>query len=266
MVKFCVIGDPHGDLKKIKKAPRDVDFYLLTGDLGKADLARKAFFDRLERKKMGLDEEEENLEEKKAIHDEVHYSTMAVLDYLADAAPVYTIEGNVMLTTASEALISTLLDGFEYFATREIVNEDPRMNIVKNVIRNLSGVRVGFLEIFVDECWVREFRPGDYDKKMKAAKKESRKAKRILDRFGKVDILICHQPPYGFLDKISGQYGAPKEWVGKHAGSKVILDYVKKHQPRYVFCGHIHEGEGHVKIGKSEVFNLGVGSHKVVSF
>ena len=79
-----------------------------------------------------------------------------------------------------------------------------------------------------------------------------------------MDILICHQPPYGFLDKVSGKYGAPKKWVGKHAGSKVILNYIKKYQPKYVFCGHIHEGEGKVKIGKTEVYNLGVAGHKII--
>ncbi len=66
------------------------------------------------------------------------------------------------------------------------------------------------------------------------------------------------------MDKVSNEFGAPKDWWGKHAGSKVILDYVKKYQPRYVFCGHIHEGEGRVRIRESEVFNLGVGGNKVV--
>ncbi len=34
MVKFCAVGDPHGDLKKIGRVSKDVDFYLVTGDLG----------------------------------------------------------------------------------------------------------------------------------------------------------------------------------------------------------------------------------------
>jgi len=59
---------------------------------------------------------------------------------------------------------------------------------------------------------------------------------------------------------------APKSWRGKHAGSKVILDYLRKKQPLYSFCGHIHEGEGMKKIGKTEVYNLGVGGYKIVEF
>ncbi|MBS3087604.1 metallophosphoesterase [Candidatus Pacearchaeota archaeon] len=258
MVKFCAVGDPHGDLKRIRKVSKNVDFYLVTGDLGRANLARNIFFENIKRSKKGLAEKEVGVKEKKKIHDEIHYSTLGVLRYLANVAPVYSIQGNVGITTIVEARERSEEDGFKHLATRKVIDDNSKMHLVKNVIRNLGGVRVGFLEYFVDECWVREFASRDKEK-MKVARKESLKAKKILERFGKVDILVCHQPPYGFLDKISGEYGAPKGWHGKHAGSRVILDYIRKHQPRFVFCGHIHEGEGKIKIGKSEVFNLGVG-------
>ena len=122
---------------------------------------------------------------------------------------------------------------------------------VRNRIRNSSGLRIGFLEYFNDSCWYKEYNNKD-KKKIAKAKKETAKAKRILGNFKKVDILVCHQPPYGYLDK-TNHPSAPKEWKGKHAGSKVILHYIKKYQPKYVFCGHIHESEGKVKIGKTEV-------------
>lgn len=252
MTRFCVIGDPHGDLKKIRRVPKNVDFYLITGDLGKVDLARKIVFENIERRKNGLPELEVDEKIKEKICDEVYFSTLGVLKYLAKYAPVYTIQGNVGLTTASKATKSIC----------KVMSENSKMHLAKNVIRILDGTRVGFLEYFLDECWVKEFKPGNYKEKMKRAKLESKKAKMILKRFGKVDILVCHQPPYGFLDKVGS--GAPKGWVGKHAGSKVILKYIKKFKPQYVFCGHIHEGEGKVKVGKSEVFNLGIGENFVV--
>ena len=40
---------------------------------------------------------------------------------------------------------------------------------------------------------------------------------------------------------------------------------IKKHQPKYVFCGHIHEAEGKAKIGKTEIYNLGVAGHKIIN-
>jgi len=261
-MKICAIGDPHGNLKKIRKVSKNVDFYLVTGDLGKADLAREIYFENIERMKRGLPEEKIETKEKKKIHDEIHSSTLNILGYLSGFAPVYTIEGNVGITTIREARERSEEDGFENLATRKFIDDDSRVHLVKNVLRVLGGLRVGFLEYFVDECWVREFAPGDL-KKMKTAKKDSEKARRVLERFEKVDILICHQPPFGFLDKVSWSE-APKNWKGRHAGSEVILDYIRRFQPRFVFCGHIHEGEGCVRIGKSEVFNLGVAGSKVV--
>lgn len=61
-------------------------------------------------------------------------------------------------------------------------------------------------------------------------------------------ILITHNPPYGVLDKA---------YDGKHVGSKILLKAIKKHQPKIVLCGHIHESKGKKKIGKTPVYNLG---------
>ncbi len=134
--------------------------------------------------------------------------------------------------------------------------------MTRNRIRNINGIRIGFLDYFFDICWQKEYNNKDPER-IKRAKKQTEKAKEILKNFGKVDILVCHQPPFGYLDQ-TNHPSAPKEWKGKHAGSKVILDYVKKHQPKYVFCGHIHEAEGKTKIGKSEIYNLGVAGHKII--
>ena len=80
----------------------------------------------------------------------------------------------------------------------------------------------------------------------------------ILHGFHKVE------PPYGYLDE-TNHPSAPKEWKGKHAGSKVIFDYVKKYQPKYVLCGHIHESEGKAKIGKTQIYNLGIAGYEVLN-
>jgi Icc-related predicted phosphoesterase len=118
------------------------------------------------------------------------------------------------------------------------------------------------LEYFNDTCWFKEYNNKD-GKMIKKSKKETAKAKQILRNFGSIDILVCHQPPYGFLDQ-TNHPSAPKEWKGKHAGSKVILNYIKEYQPKYVFCGHIHEAEGKIKIGKTEIYNLGIAGHKII--
>ena len=62
--------------------------------------------------------------------------------------------------------------------------------------------------------------------------------------------LVVHFPPYGTqLDQV-----AP----GRHAGSKVLRAWVEREQPRYLFCGHIHECGGKSdRLGATQCFNVG---------
>ena len=268
-MKILVIGDPHGDLKKIKKIPiNDVGSILVVGDLGKATLARKRAFENSDRIKKGLLKLKEDGKFSKSVYKEVYDSTLEVANYLSKLVPTYSILGNIGVNMVKNYEVRK--DEMKYkiklpYLGREL-KKIKSFDVVKNRLRVLDDLRVGFLEYFIDTCWVKEFKPGNYEKSMKSAKKQTDKAKRILRNFKNLDVLICHQPPYGYLDKVTGKYGAPKFYQGKHAGSKVILDYIKKHQPKYVFCGHIHEGEGKAKIGKSEIYNLGIAGHKIVNF
>jgi Icc-related predicted phosphoesterase len=263
-MKLLAIGDAHGNLEKIKEISlKDVDLILLTGDLGKADLARKKFFENIERKKQGLPELEETLKDAKAMHYEIHNSTIALLKYLSKHARVYAIEGNVGIPIKSEVKKLNKNFGINLPCTMDKISLMNKVNIVKNRLRVFDGLRVGFLDYFMDVSWMKDFKPSDYKKRMKNAKKDTEKARKVLKRFGKLDILVCHQPPYGILDRVSF-LGAPKHWQGKHAGSKAILEYIKKYQPKYVFCGHIHESKGMKKIGRTEVYNLGVAGWKAV--
>jgi Icc-related predicted phosphoesterase len=62
--------------------------------------------------------------------------------------------------------------------------------------------------------------------------------------------LVVHFPPYGTqLDQV-----AP----GRHAGSRVLREWVEREQPRYLFCGHIHECGGKSdRLGATQCFNVG---------
>ena len=162
-----------------------------------------------------------------------------------------------------DLLMGQLKYGIKFHCTKCQIDKMDNIYLVKNRLRVLNGFRVGFLEHFVDYDLAKE-QSGD-KKRIAKAKKDSEKAKRVLKGFGKnLDILLCHAPPYGCLDTVSGKYGAPKRFWGKHVGSRIILDYIKKNQPRYVFCGHIHEAKGKKKIGETEVYNLGVSGDYVL--
>jgi len=264
-MKILAIGDPHGDLKKIKKIPlKGVDLILITGDLGKADLARKRCFENIMRKKEGLLELEKDARYAKKSWNEIYYSTISILKYLSEYVPVYTLLGNIGMSMIYDSKVKKEEKkyGIKLPSLRQGMNKIKDFYLVRNVVRNFGSLRIGFLESFMDNCWVKEFDEKD-KKRIKSARRETEKAERVLRNFKKVDILVCHQPPYGILDRMTNKNG-PKSWYGKHAGSKVILNYIKREQPKYVFCGHIHEGEGMKKIGKTEIYNLGVAGHKII--
>lgn len=63
-------------------------------------------------------------------------------------------------------------------------------------------------------------------------------------------VLICHAPPHGTaLDRVHD---------GLHAGSRSVREFVDRHQPEYLFCGHIHEAEGaQIEIGNTKAINVG---------
>ncbi len=73
-----------------------------------------------------------------------------------------------------------------------------------------------------------------------------------LQKFAGLDplVLICHAPPKGTkLDRAS---------EGKHFGSQAVRDFLDRHQPRYFYCGHIHEAAGvEDTLGRTHAWNVG---------
>ena len=63
------------------------------------------------------------------------------------------------------------------------------------------------------------------------------------------NILVSHQPP---VNTVNDELGS-----GKHVGSKIIREFIEWLQPLVVFTGHIHEGVGIDKIGKTRIINPG---------
>jgi len=70
------------------------------------------------------------------------------------------------------------------------------------------------------------------------------------DLFDHLDVLISHVPPHGFQDTV---------FLGKHAGSKTILEFVEKWKPRLVLCGHIHENPGFSRTDNTLIVNCSMG-------
>lgn len=264
MVKILAIGDPHGS-DKIKKIPISrikPDLILIPGDLGKADLAREFFFKNIERQNKGLEKEKPSKAFEKKMYLERYKTSLGVVRYLSKFAPTYTIFGNADYYNYDVRKLAKKIGMNLPFMYNDL-NSIKNVRVINNIIANFDGLRIGGLEMFKDINWIRDFKPKDYQKQMKKAKKGTSKAKRILRGFKGVDILLCHQPPYKILDKVG--FPAPKIWHGKYAGSIPILDFIKKQQPKLVLCGHIHENKGMKMVGKTQVYNLGCsGDYEVI--
>lgn len=85
--------------------------------------------------------------------------------------------------------------------------------------------------------------PGEYS--------ESEIARRLAAFAGlKPLILVCHCPPQGTqLDRAGEQ---------QHFGSRAVREFIDGQQPRYFFCGHIHEAEGvEERLGATIGVNVG---------
>jgi Icc-related predicted phosphoesterase len=67
------------------------------------------------------------------------------------------------------------------------------------------------------------------------------------------DVLVVHEPPRGVLDRA---------WNGAHIGSVAVRDYVQRHRPRLVVCGHVHESPGVERLGDTLVVNCTMGNDR----
>jgi len=63
-------------------------------------------------------------------------------------------------------------------------------------------------------------------------------------------VLVCHAPPHATkLDQFD---------KGSHAGSQAVREFIDQEQPKYFFCGHIHEAAGMIEnLGATQARNVG---------
>lgn len=66
------------------------------------------------------------------------------------------------------------------------------------------------------------------------------------------DVLISHSPPFGVVDQCPSMHDKSQM---VHVGCEVVRKTAEELQPKLVVCGHIHEGYGTAKIGRTHVIN-----------
>lgn len=78
------------------------------------------------------------------------------------------------------------------------------------------------------------------------------------------DIVVSHCPPFGVLDSAGRLMEHEEQEDGsigisfgpeRHIGSPGLLEYIHRHKPRLVVCGHCHEARGQQMVGETLVVN-----------
>ncbi|MFO7754272.1 MAG: metallophosphoesterase family protein [Desulfobacteraceae bacterium] len=75
---------------------------------------------------------------------------------------------------------------------------------------------------------------------------EKRRLNRLAEHLNGKSILVVHPPPRKILDRVAGKF---------HAGSAALKNFIKKHPPGVLICGHIHEDPGFVETPHTLVVN-----------
>ncbi len=155
--------------------------------------------------------------------------------------PVLILRGNMYLTGSRNKL------------TKNIFSSHENLFYKKTGKLNFAGWNFILFDMSFKSHMYKK--PDSWMKKQyKLNKPRETKLNQLLKGKNNV-VIISHAPPFGYLDKT--KFG--------HRGSKILLRAIKIYKPELVLCGHIHEQRGMRKLGKTEVYNLGVAGHKIIT-
>jgi len=253
-MKILALGDLHGNLpEKIPMA----DLILLTGDFGRADLARKIAFKQMQ----NPDYEPTNNQIKKGCM-QIYNSTLSILKKLNKLnIPVYYVYGNTEIKDSEVKKLNKEIK-LKLPLIEEKIRKLTNLKNISGKIKKIDRIKIAGYSYFRELAWIKRF-IGEDEEYLFKNKKDDKKARKFFSKLEKADILLVHQPPYGILDKVTAKF-APKSWKGKHSGSKIILKYIKRKQPKYAICGHIHEAKGEKELKKTKIINLGSLGYKLI--
>ncbi|MFH1425448.1 MAG: metallophosphoesterase [archaeon] len=231
-MKILALGDPHGKLpKNIISLMKKVDLIVCVGDIPYTP-------------KNPLKEESWT----KKVKAKANKSYSEIIKKLnSSKKPLLTLRGNM-------------------FAKSKESNKLTKRAFSKH--KDLYHKKFGKLKILNQNFIFYDilYEPHNLRKKSseKRFKSNKVKEKNLNKQLKSIDdpIIISHAPPYGYLDVVNNKLTNFKK---KHVGSKILLKAIKKHKPKLVLCGHIHEAKGKKKIGKTGVYNLGShGDYKII--
>ncbi len=261
-IKFLIIGDLHGNIPKIHINLNEIDAIIAPGDFCGDDIRNpKSLLTKLitflEEKSIPFSELTPKLINQ--YFDYISYSKgRKVLEFLNSLnKPIFIVPGNwdtrYLGMNKNEKFYSLFTD------LRNIKNLEHRKINFKGITlighgstsspEPLEKQNIEDFETFEEYELHEEIR--------KFFNKTYKKLSKFIEKSNKPVIIISHNVPYKTkLDKI---INSKSKANGQHYGSIIVKNLIKKYQPLLTIGGHIHEGHGKTKIGKTTSINSGFG-------
>lgn len=256
-MKILVIGDFHGEIPKNLKRIIKQDKINLIVSLGDyfPFLFRDIWFKHCYRKKTQLWEVIGKKGYKELMKTDLKEGEKVLKELNSFSIPVFTVIGNL-----------------DYTRTLDVSDPQPHkkwawdeQDFFSKILKEYGNIRrfdYSYLK-FGDLIFIGAY-GGTFPGKVKS--KNYKKYRKILDKLfikfkreneAQKLIFVSHNVPYETkIDQITAK-GAHKKVKGKHYGSKLIRRIIEKYQPTLYIGGHIHEGIGMDKLGKSILLNPG---------
>ncbi|MBS3091003.1 metallophosphoesterase [Candidatus Pacearchaeota archaeon] len=259
-MKILVIGDFHGKLhKKIKKLIKKEkpEVILSIGDYLPFHY-RKLWFKHSFGTDIELWQVIGKKRYKKIILRDLDEGEKVLKELNKFNIPVFTVLGNVDYPDSSDVMDEELPKNFwkwEYSRKAQFAN---RLRKYKN-IRRIDYTFAKFRDFVFIGARGHSFpgRPGS-----KAFKKHKKILEKLFKKFKKENkskkvIFISHNVPFRTKLDIITDRKANKLVRSKHAGSKLIRKIIDKYHPILHLAGHVHEGRGFQKLGRTLCINCG---------
>lgn len=272
-MRILAMGDFHGKVPRGLKSfikRNKVDLVLSPGDFYGGVHTRDfrkiwyTYVDKIKRNKYGIknvDGLKEFLSQRKfkQIVKSIYENGKRVLKYLDEIGlPVIVVKGNVdnqksgLTVTSSEFPIEDLVEKFHNIEMLEY-------SAIEFNDYRIIGFGAKFPFIYKGN--IEWYRKRGYEKIakniQKLRKKERKNLNKLLRDRPRETVVLSHGPPYNTKLDLVKQRGNPA--YGRHLGDDILASAIKKHQPLLNVCGHMHENQGKVRIGKTLVVNCGYG-------
>ena len=244
-VKILAISDFHGKMPKILQEDKDFDVVMTAGDFCDSEKIRKEIFKHWQERQKWF----EIVGEKKAQKigmDAIKSGEKTVkrLSLLAGKRQIYGIPGNLDFRPRKSSRWKIHKKDFYTKYTYKIKNyKDINLKRMKFLDFELIGYgEQSFPEKMISNRLFKK-KYSKMDKLFSSAKKKAKQT-----------ILLCHNPPHGYLDKVRMKE-SPE--YGNHLGSQVVAAIIQKYHPFLVICGHMHENQGIAMMARTTIVNCG---------